>query len=554
MVDEPPVTLLASAPTDAPDAPGAAGDPAAWRHRLPRAWWEHLAVAALLLVWGLPLTHATGGRDPHALVVYAAVALAAFLVTRAWRVHPVEVGLATAVAAAAVTVCAVSPTGWWGADFAAGYVVAAASYLVVRRYATDRTRATVVLAGVTLVGLEQFGQAFLPWWGGRDPSVDMSGTFYWHNPYAAFLLAPALLGLGLTLRGERPWRLVGWAATPLCVAGIVLSSSRATLAALLVAWLAVLALAVRNRVTARRAAALTGVALMTVLALPGPPLFDHWRSPTAATQERAAAGETLSQNGYYRTQFWREAAAVATHHPVSGAGFHSLATASALYTPVGWARSQLAHNGYLQPLSAGGLLLGLPALTALALIAAAALLTLRRRRGTPRGPTDPVAVALAVSVLAAMAHALVDFDWSHPALRVQLALLAACLPALRTARRRAETPVPRRTTAVRVGAATVLVLVLGVELGALHAWQRGEAAASTLVSVPGALQAAGRPFGDYRPARTVLRKAVRDPATVSDAQAARAMALTAHIATVDVHLALLRDEVGAGRGLDANAR
>ena len=75
-------------------------------------------------------------------------------------------------------------------------------------------------------GLVEFWEAFLPWWGGGHPETAMSGTFYWWNPFAAFLLPGALLGAALAIAGRQTWRTLGWLAAPMCAAGIVFSSSR----------------------------------------------------------------------------------------------------------------------------------------------------------------------------------------------------------------------------------------------------------------------------------------------------------------------------------------
>jgi O-antigen ligase len=526
------VTLLAPARPrhgSEPGKPGLAGRG--------RAWWPHVWVCVLLVCWSVPFTHASGGRGVHALLVFALVTLAAFVALAGWRLPARELAAATVLAAAAVAVCVRAATGWAGMDAAAGYVVAAAAYLVTRRYADGPSRRTFVLAAVCLAGVEQFGAAFLPWWGGRDSSAQMTGTFYWHNPYAAFLLPGAILGLGLALRGERPWRLVGWVSAPLCTAGVVFSSSRATLAVLAAGWVAVLATSVRCRRLLRRAAGVTLVTAGAVLLLPGPPFFDHWRSPFAATASRAAAGETIGQNGHYRMQFWREAVAVFRHHPIHGAGYHSLATASALYTPTGWARSPLAHNGYLQALTDGGLLLAGPFLFALAVVAWRAARPLLAAARRPLAGADPVDRAVQLVVLGALAHSAVDFDWSHPSILVELALLAGCLAP--------KTVVLQGFSAVRRTLAGLLVVTLAFSGVALHTWQRTSSAAANVADTTAALRAGGAVLGDYRPARLLAFDAAGGKARLTHAQAVAVVGQTAAASRVDIQLALARAAVAA---------
>jgi len=507
---------------------------------------DHLAVLLVLGVWAVPLTRASGGRGVHHELVFAGVALMALLLLRPWRFSRASSVLAALVAAAALAVCALTPTGWSGSDVAASYAVSAATFVIIRTYAITAQRRLLVLAAVALASLVQFSEAFLPWWGGRDPAIAMTGTFYWHNPYAAFLIPGAVLGLGLAHANEKPWRFVGWFGAPLCVAGVVFSSSRAALGVLALAWVVTAAIVVRTRRGALRVAAVTLLATVVVLVLPGPPFFPHRASPFAATSARASSGETLDQSGFYRTEFWRESLDVMAHHPAAGAGYHSLSTASALYTPVGWARSQLAHNGYLQPLSDGGLLLGVPFLLAVALAGVRALRTVGRALGPLRRTRDePQMAVAAVTFLALMAHSGVDFDWSHPSLMIAAAILAAVLFA-------AGKPSPDATASAVVRraapvAVTVLALSLVMSVVTLHAWQRSADTGGNK-PVSARLAAASSAFGDFRPAKSVLLQAIATPSAVTDAQAHRAVALTAAAARVDYHLRLWRDTVMAQRG------
>ena len=109
--------------------------------------------------------------------------------------------------------------------------------------------------------------------------------------------------------------------------------------------------------------------------LPGPPLFSSSASPFAGTSARAGAGETLDQNGVYRTQFWRESLTAFGTSPLDGAGYGRVAAAVSGRVPSDWAVSPLAHSAPLQALAEGGLLLALP----LGALLAAVLVALLRR-------------------------------------------------------------------------------------------------------------------------------------------------------------------------------
>jgi O-antigen ligase len=493
---------------------------------------EHVAMAGILVGWAVPLTRGIGGRDPHAQLVTLLIALPCLVALRPWRSDARVLLAAVAVSTAALLVCVLSPTGWSGADVAGGYVIAAASVVAVLRYARTPRRRDALAAAVCLAGIYQFLTGFVPWWRGGVASAEMTGTFFWHNPYAAFLMPAAAIGLGFVVKGEAPWRLVGWVSAPLCTAGIVLSSSRATLAVLVVAWIGILLSAVVDRATAVRAAALTGVSITVTFLLPGRPFFSHFTSPFAATTARSGGGETLASSGHYRTEFWREALTVGAHHPLVGGGFHALVSASVLYTPTTWARSQLAHNGYLQVWTDGGLLLTVPFLVLVAVCAWWALRLALPGVTRRASRAEPVQVATAIAILGAMAHSAVDFDWSHPTILVELAIMAAVI---------APQQVRRRGQLLRyVAAASLVGLLVGmaVTVAALHQWQRDKPDVGE--SPPTMLSLSAAPFGDYRPAAALLSNAATGRSTPTQAQLRKALTLTARESHVDIQLQFLR--------------
>ena len=194
----------------------------------------------------MPFAQATGGRDSWALTKAAVVVLVALACRQALAAATGrDLALAVAVALAALAVCLVTPPGWFGATRASSYGVAAGAFIAVASYARSVRRAYLIGAIVAAAGAVQFCWSFVAWWGGRDQSIPMVGTFYWHNQYAAFLLAPALIALTLLVNHRPPWRLVGWVVAPLAVAGVVYSSSRGGLGILVAGWLVIGVLAAR---------------------------------------------------------------------------------------------------------------------------------------------------------------------------------------------------------------------------------------------------------------------------------------------------------------------
>jgi O-antigen ligase len=462
------VPLTDAAPGDARDVPPPRGELV-----------EHVAVVLALVVLVGPVAHAEGGRGPGAAAGLGLVSLLALAATRPWvRLTSRGWLLAPVVALAAFYVVPATGGGRAASVAALSYATAAALVLSIAAYARTPARRAAVAGLLAAGGVAQFAWALVPWWGGGDAANPMVGTYFWHNQLAVALLLPALLGLALAVSGRRPWRAAGWLAAPLCVAGLVLSTSRATTACLVVGWVAVVAgcvLTARNRRrVAARAVVLSLVAAGLTLLLPGPPLFDSRVSPLAGASARAAAGETLDSNTLYRTQFWREAVTVTLHHPVTGAGYGQLAKVAVPLTPTSWAHSPLAHSGPLQAFADGGLLLGLALLAGLA-VACLALLRLVLagvRRSLPSAVGRPASLAASAdsalglaaagTALALVAHSLVDIDWTYPALTGQFAvvlgLALAYLPARATA---LAEPAPRDLVAATGSAVLALVVLVG---------------------------------------------------------------------------------------------
>jgi O-antigen ligase len=454
-------------------------------------------------------------------------------------------------------ICVTAPTGWYGADDAAGYALAATAVLAVSAYARDKQRRLAVVVAVSVAGLIEFMEAFLPWWGGGRPEAPMSGTFYWWNPFAAFLLPGALLGAAMAIAGVRTWRAVGWLSAPMCAVGIIFSSSRMSVALLAAGYVA-LGLVVLTSRPRRRALirwVLVGVlSLGAAVALSGPPFFDHRASLTAAADAKSASGQSVAQNGHFRLEFWQRATAVVKDRPLVGSGPHALVGASENLVSPRLARSNLAHNGYLQVLSDGGLALGLPFLLACAgcLLAGVRLLLSARSRTDERW----FAVAVPVTLAALAAHSAVDFDWSHPSdltLTAVLAGLALAVPV------RSVTSAKQSRTASGVVVTTMAAVLVLASWNTNHAKLDISRVAGTPAEQANVLHQTGSgPLRDFRWALAVLRLGAGSDGPIVDggvdgSDLTWAVAGTKAIAPVapDVQLQRARALVVLGRGAEA---
>ncbi|BEP16057.1 hypothetical protein acdb102_43680 [Acidothermaceae bacterium B102] len=398
----------------------------------PSALGSHVSMVVALLWWGLFLTYHGGGRDRWVLTLGIPVALVAMAAARPWAfVSTRLLAMAAGVTACAVAVCLITPTHWYAGSQAATYAYAAALLIAVRAYARTERRRTWILGLVLASGVAQFAWAFAYWQKVGSPSAAMIGRFLWYNQFAAFELAPAVIGLGLAISAAVPLRLLAGLAAVLGSAGVVLSTSRATMALLGLGWVAAGLLALLGSSTARdrvrvlvRLLVLGALTAPTLYLVTGPPFFSERAAPLSATSGRAV-GQPVTQNGVYRLDFWRQSLQIIRRHLLDGAGFGSFGRQSRLLDP-NHVHAQFVHNGYLQAFSDGGLLLGVPFAVgcgALLLIVAG-----RFSRAAARQEYGAVAFA-AVAVVLLAVHSGVDFDWSYPSLMAEIAVLAGLVMA-----------------------------------------------------------------------------------------------------------------------------
>ncbi|HEU4674558.1 MAG TPA: O-antigen ligase family protein [Motilibacteraceae bacterium] len=385
----------------------------------------HLAGLGALAWWGLPLTHASGGRSGYALATALLVLVPAFAVLRPLRLVPRrEVVLALAPAVAAFVVCVVAPTHFDGLDDAASFAYAGLLYLVLRAYASTVERRRLVLAGVMLIGLEQFNQGWLAWWGADDPSKLFQGTFYWHNQAAAFLVGACAVAITAAVLAVDRARWLGRITAPLLATGVVLTGSRANYALLLGCWAGVLLIGAWRRRGVRAALALPLATYLLLRLVTSRFVLDVQGGPWSVL-ERRQAGQGVGGSGEARLFFWRAAVDLWERHPLTGAGFDSFGSAGVPFMPAGAGLSSLVHNGFVQALSDGGLVLAVPLALATLLAWARSLRVGAEDVLARSSALDWDKVAPAVALCPLLVHSAVDFDWSYPALLAFLAVLAS---------------------------------------------------------------------------------------------------------------------------------
>ena len=430
----------------------------------------HAGVAAVVVAsawWLVEVTRMWAGRDAPSVTVGAVLLAIAVALVRPDRVLPTSaLVLAAAVSAGSFVVPLTAPTGWAGAPDAAIYACGAWLAITIAAVVVERPGMTTWLIMLVAASAPiEFMSGWLSWWGGADPTQPMMGTFYWHNPYAAFLVPGGLVGLALWIWRSRVLAVLGLVSFALASVGIVYSTSRAGLATFVGG---VILVGTTAAVDSQRWRALRQVALAAAIAaacaffVAGPPFFSHRVSPMAAEQVRSTT-QSFTANGGQRLDFWREALAVFQQHPVTGGGYKSLVAESAGHVPSAMPVSPYAHNGYLQALGEGGLVLGVPFLLAMLVIAYLCLKTLAGGLIRRRIAAETVAVAIALACV--MLHAGVDFDWRYPANFAIAGVLAGLLLGQWLSARPKDKP--KRRTPARLAAVCALV---GVALLGVSAW------------------------------------------------------------------------------------
>ena len=397
--------------------------------RMPVVRWrevpEYLAVLLSLFVWARYAAAHDGGRRDDVMLKMLCATAPGLLLTRPWvHVSSKVLALAVAVPGSAALICALDTFQWSSPQMFFSFTWASMLLVTTVAFARTPARRQAIAGAVILAGVDGFAQGWMPWWGGGDPARPMLGTLSHYNPFGASLVSPTLLALSLALLGRGRVRLVGWVCVPFGFAGILYSTSRGSLmaftggAALLLLAAVVHCGGLRRRIM-MRFAALGALTYVLTAVLTSKWVFGaQGKVPFAALTSRSAdITQTLAGHSEDRLLYMKAAIRVFFDAPFTGHGLGSFAPTSSAYLPVGKTTlSPYVHNGVLQAFAEGGLLHGVPVLlTCLALC----IIALRRLCKPVKCRAEVLndlwlPVGAAAATLAALAHALIDFDWAWP--------------------------------------------------------------------------------------------------------------------------------------------
>ena len=300
-----------------------------------------------------------------------------------------------------------------------GMLVATASTLRTPAAARRLVDGTVVVAGwLCLIGLFVF-------WGAGDSGLRWSSTFYWPNPFAAFLLLVLPVELSRCVHAPAARDALAHGALSVLLAGsLVLTYSRGAWASLLiVAPLAAFTLRVTPWTRAAFRLVLiglaTGVAVVVLTRGPGTPLFEGGVTGRATSISDAA---DYSLGGHLH--FWRAGLAIFADHPVTGTGPGTFGTVHAAYQRDVRYYARDAHSLYVQTAAEQGTA-GLVALAVLLGVLATAWIS--ALRASRRTDSYPLVVGIGLGLAAFFVHNGVDMDWMFPANPAMAMLMAGVL-------------------------------------------------------------------------------------------------------------------------------
>jgi putative inorganic carbon (HCO3(-)) transporter len=353
-----------------------------------------------------------GGRDPLSLTmaqISSYAALAVLVWTR--RAHVGSVGRAMLVMLGVILFTALTSVRpeasarevlLWAMYL--GVAVVTASSLHGHAAARRMLDFLVAIAGwVVLIALFLF-------WGGNNPGMRWYATFYWPNPFAAFLLLvlPLEVVRLISARNSRE-AAAHTILTVLLTTAVVLTYSRgAWLSLLLIAPVALALLRPPSWTAA--AGRLLIVALLVsgaVMSLTRTPASPSGGQGVAARAASIADTGDLSIQG--RVSFWRAAFDIFRDHPLTGTGPGTFGAVHARYQRDVRFYARDAHNLYVQTLAE----MGIPGALALGFLVLTIIsVWLRALRQSAFGEPYTLVLGAGLGVLAFFIHSAMDMDWA----------------------------------------------------------------------------------------------------------------------------------------------
>jgi O-antigen ligase/tetratricopeptide (TPR) repeat protein len=376
--------------------------------------WPYLSVVATAVIV-CALAVSDGGRDQVVLTAMQAVTftiLAILVGTGRIPRFAITLPLLGMVATVALTSiwtvrleASVGALLLWTMYLAIALTVASTiTSLAVVRWFLDSL--VVIASGLCLFAAFVF-------WGSGNPQMRWYSTFYWPNPFAAFLLLVMPLALFRFLHAPRLRDAVAHGLTAaLLLAGLVFTYSRG-------AWIVLGAVVPLGVIILRplrwgpvitRFAMLAALVGVLIVMLPQTVASVNTAGALATRATSIVDPSDYSIQG--RLNFWRAGLAIFRDHPLVGTGPGTFPAVHAAYQKDVRYYARDAHNFYIQVMSEMGVI-GVGALLVLgASIGSMWGRTLRAARGKEE---YPLLVGVGLGILAFSLHSAFDMDWMFPA-------------------------------------------------------------------------------------------------------------------------------------------
>ena len=287
-------------------------------------------------------------------------------------------------------------------------------YQIISRLVLTKKHLDIIVIALFALGLVESLIAIFNYLVSSLPSefIRMSGTFYWPNPLAAFLLVSIIAGLYLLWIGER-FRYLLVLGVSIILSTLILTYSKGaylSLAPLILILIWQLWHKLKKGWQVKVALFIVVTSLLTFG-------LSHLRQN--GFQLRSGSLQTASDgsaNSLTRVKYWRGALDIFHDHKLVGSGPATFGDVYPRYqkTPVDYAKN--THNFYLETLAETGVFGFLILIIFSLLLIIIPIRTLSRSNGAN--------LAIYLALLGLLIHSTVDVDLSYPALFLLFFMLA----------------------------------------------------------------------------------------------------------------------------------
>jgi O-antigen ligase len=364
----------------------------------------------------------SGGQEPIAMLIGAmALLLAALLLWRQPEARKLKVGLLV-VAFCGLMLLGLLSLIWSASRYSTGlwivqWALMGLAFVLAYTLSGEPKGRELVAGGYLLSSALFCGIAHWMYLTSAYPRL--TGTFYWPNPAAAYLIPAILIALDRVVRALGRQKLWWGGATGLFIATFLLTDSRAATLVLIMVVAAYVLLVPLNRTKWTRIVFIGASAFLASMLLAQLSTITVHRNSIAIPGSRfaeAAGGESRSLSD--RVNYILSAAHMWASHPLLGEGAGTYGDVHPQFQQRVVSASTSAHNVYIQTSAELGSLGIVLLVLVLAAVVAGAARGLAKDRGL---------LPIALGLLGLLVHFGLDIDARYPALLTLAAVLAGLL-------------------------------------------------------------------------------------------------------------------------------